>query len=79
MAGLIIKRIAGGMGVQLQGEKVPETVTARTVEDVFIHAGRSAGILSNDDIPTTAQEAWDLIDALLTEGATQILEGTVCA
>lgn len=73
-----LKRIAGGMGVQGNSRRVGEPTQARTVESAIIQLGRSAGILGDTDIPTEAQEVYDLLDALIGDPPTQIVDGVEC-
>jgi len=69
-----IKRIAGGLGVQVNATKAGEPQTARTMEGALHAAFRNAGI----KLPQTRDEVYDALDDLLAEPPTQILSDIAC-
>ena len=77
---LVIKRIAGGMGVEVSGGRLTQGVTRRTLEGALHAAFIEVGLLDSldDGSGLSAFEQTEMIDALLMESPTQIVDGVEC-
>ena len=77
---LVLKRIAGGMGIEVSGGRLGQGVTRRTLEGALHAAFIEVGLVDTleDAVSLSAFEQAEMIDALLMESPTQIVDGIEC-